>query len=95
MVGAIRISNGCSEKTTFWIVDAQSAKKTDTSENKGYDAGKEISGIKRHIAVDTRDFPETIVVTTEEVRDKKGVLEAFPYHEKSLSAVINLLADVA
>jgi hypothetical protein len=28
-------------------------KNTDTAENKGYDAGKKVSGIKRHIAVDT------------------------------------------
>ena len=32
------------------IVDAQSVKNTDTAKNKGYDAGKKVSGIKRHIA---------------------------------------------
>ena len=34
------------------IVDAQSVRDTDTAKNKGYDAGKKVSGIKRHIAVD-------------------------------------------
>ena len=44
---------------SFCIVDAQSVKNTDTAENKGYDAGKKISGIKRHIAVDTQGLPHT------------------------------------
>ena len=39
------------------MVDAQSVKNTDTAEEKGYDAGKKVSGIKRHIAVDTRACP--------------------------------------
>ena len=34
-------------------MDSQSVKNTDTAEQKGYDAGKKVSGIKRHIAVDT------------------------------------------
>jgi hypothetical protein len=40
------------------IVDAQSVKNTATAENKGYDAGKKISGIKRHLAVDINGFPQ-------------------------------------
>ena len=42
--------NACS---AFLIVDAQSVKNTDTAALKGYDAGKKVSGIKRHVAVDT------------------------------------------
>ncbi|QPC20383.1 IS30 family transposase (plasmid) [Lacticaseibacillus paracasei subsp. tolerans] len=34
------------------IVDAQSVKTTDLTKNSGYDGGKKISGIKRHMAVD-------------------------------------------
>jgi alpha-mannosidase len=51
LVGEERQNNGRKEKTSFAIVDAQSVKNTDTAENKGYDAGKKVSGIKRHIAV--------------------------------------------
>jgi hypothetical protein len=43
------------------IVDAQSVKNTDTAGHKGYDAGKKVSGIKRHIAVDTQGPPHAIV----------------------------------
>ena len=50
----IRREDPRKDKTTFIIVDAQSVKNTDTAEQKGDDAGKKISGIKRHIAVDTQ-----------------------------------------
>ncbi len=53
LVGTIRVSQDCKEKTSFCIVDAQSVKTTEYAENRGYDAGKKVSGIKRHIAVDT------------------------------------------
>ncbi|KAG6559579.1 hypothetical protein RHOW815_000393 [Candidatus Rhabdochlamydia sp. W815] len=52
------------EKTSFVIIDAQSVKNTDTSEKKGYDAEKKISGIKRHIAFDTQGLPHAIHITT-------------------------------
>ena len=52
-VDAARQSNGRKERTSFCIVDSQSVKNTDSAENKGYDSGKKVSGIKRHIAVDT------------------------------------------
>ena len=77
MLGAVRISNGRSEKTTFLISDAQSVKNTDTSEHKGYDASKEILGIKRHIAVDTQSLPNAIAVTTAGVTDRKGGIGSF------------------
>jgi hypothetical protein len=58
------------------IVDAQSVKNTDTAGQKGYDTGKKVSGIKRHIAVDTQGLPHAIEVTTAEVIDRKGALHA-------------------
>ena len=57
LVGEARRSHGRTEKTSFCIVDAQSVKNTDSAKNKGYDAGKKVSGIKRHIAVDTQGLP--------------------------------------
>ena len=68
-------------------------KNTDTAEHKGYDAGKKVCGIKRHIAVDTSGLPHAIFVTTAEVTDRKGLLAALTLHKKSLSDVKNVLAD--
>ena len=69
-VGAARQSNGRKEQTSFCIVDSQSVKNTDTAGHKGYDAGKKVSGIKRHIAVDTQGLPHAIHVTTADVTDR-------------------------
>ncbi len=69
------------------------ALRTDTAREKGYDAGKKISGIKRHIAVDTQGLPHAITVTTANITDRKGALMAFTQHKKSLSCVKSVLAD--
>ncbi|PGS78017.1 hypothetical protein COC69_17210 [Bacillus cereus] len=51
------------------MVDAQSVKNTWTADEKGYDAGKKVSGIKRHIAVDTKGPIYAIQVTTASIMD--------------------------
>lgn len=93
MVTKLRISDGRKAKTSFIIIDAQSVKNTDTAENKGYDAGKKVSGIKRHIAVDTNGLPHAIGVTTADITDRNGALEIFNSHKSNLSKVLNILAD--
>ena len=75
-MGAARLKLGRSEQPTLLIVDAQSVKNTDTAALKGYDAGKKVSGIKRHIGVDTQGLPHAVAVTTAEVTDRKGALQA-------------------
>ncbi len=92
-VGEVRINQGRHEKTTFVIVDAQSVKHTDTAEQKGYDAGKKVSGIKRHIAVDTQGLPHAITVTTANMTDREGALTALSEQTESLSKVTNILVD--
>jgi transposase len=74
-------------------VDAQSVKNADTAGPKGYDAGKKVSGIKRPIAVDTQGLPHAIAVTTAEVTDRKGALQAFVRCKTGLGRVESVLAD--
>jgi transposase len=74
-------------------VDAQSVKNTDTADCKGYDAGKKVSGIKRHIAVDTQGLLHAIAVTTADVTDREGALEALRSNQQSLERVECVLAD--
>ncbi|QJT94655.1 hypothetical protein HGO53_05320 [Wolbachia endosymbiont of Diaphorina citri] len=52
IVSVVRQNNVWKEKISFCIIDTQSVKNADTDEEKGYDAGKKILGIKRHIARD-------------------------------------------
>jgi transposase len=74
-------------------VDAQSVKNTDTAEEKGYDAGKKVSGIKRHIAVDTQGLPHAIHVTTANISDRDGAVSMVTEAKENLSEVKNLLVD--
>ena len=42
---------------------------------KGNDAGKKVSGIKRHITVDTKGLPHAIYITAADVTDRQGALK--------------------
>ena len=68
-------------------------KNTDTATQRGYDAGKKASGIKRHIAVDTQGLPHAIAVTTAEVSDREGALQALKRCKPNLRRVQSLLCD--
>jgi transposase len=68
-------------------------KNTDTAEEKGYDAGKKVSGIKRHIAVDTQGLPHAIHVTTANVTDREGAVTMLASAKDNLSQVSNILVD--
>ena len=92
-VGAARQSNGRTEQTSFCIVDSQSVKNTGSAGNKGYDAGKKVSGIKRHIAVDSQGLPHAIHVTTADVADRAGALAMFDRRRADLSRVQNVMVD--
>jgi transposase len=93
LVGDHRIIHGRKEHTSFCIIDAQSVKNSNTAGMKGYDAGKKVCGIKRHIAVDTQGLPHAIAITTADVTDRAGALQALSTHKQKLSSVKNILAD--
>ena len=69
------------------MIDSQSVKNTDTARDKGYDAGKKVSGIKRHIIVDTEGLPHGILVTTADKTDRQGALDTITLHTDSLQNV--------
>jgi transposase len=68
-------------------------KNVDTAARKGYDAGKKVSGIKRHIAVDTQGLPHATDVTTADVTDRQGALTALRRCKTLLSRVQSVLGD--
>jgi transposase len=88
-----RIRNGRTCSMTMVIVDAQSVKNTDTAHTKGYDGEKKISGIKRHIAVDTQGLPHGITITSANITDRAGALEIFEKKAKHLMSVEKVLTD--
>jgi transposase len=93
LVIQVRERDGRAPQTSLLIVDAQSVKNTDTATEKGYDAGKRVSGIKRHLAVDTQGLPHALHVTTASVNDRSAALEMFQLRAEPLSAVALVLGD--
>ena len=61
--------------------------------DKGYDAGKKVSGIKRHIVVDTQRLPHAITLTTADVNERAGALEAFKNNPSNLAKVESVWVD--
>ena len=75
------------------IVDAKSVKNTYLPEEKGYDGGKKVSGIKLHIGVDTNGLPHAMAMTTANVTDRDGAIEMFKICAPNLSNVSKALCD--
>ena len=81
------------DKTSLGIIDAQSVQNADTAKEKGYDGGKKVSGIKRHIVVDTQGLPHAVLVTTADVTDRNGAIEMIGFNLCNLSYIEKLLVD--
>ena len=90
--GVSRTSGAVAATRADWA-SLSRVKNTDTAGHKGYDAGKKVSGIKRHIAVDTQGLPHAIHVTTADVTDRAGALAMFDRRRDGLSQVQNVLVD--
>lgn len=70
-------------------------KNADMAQRKGYDAGKKVSDIKRHLAVDTQGLPHAIVVTTANVNDREEGILALLLNAETLSDVVRILVNRA
>lgn len=79
--------------TSLIIIDAQSVKNVDTAGQKGYDAGKKVSGIKRHIAVDTNGLLHGLSVTTANITDREGAIIMTQDNKRNLTSVEKVIAD--
>jgi len=81
------------DKTSLGIIDSQSVQNSDMGREKGYDAGKMTSGIKKHIVVDTQGLPHAILITTANVTDRDGALEMIGFNLDNLSCVKKFIVD--
>jgi hypothetical protein len=76
------------------IIDAQSVKSTEVAGGRGFDGGKKIKGIKRHIIVDTLGLILTAGVHTAGIPDYQGAfLVLCPMFPSACSRLVKILAD--
>ncbi|WP_105310495.1 IS5 family transposase, partial [Lactiplantibacillus plantarum] len=92
-VASYRFAQGRLARTSFVIVDAQSVKTTDLTKNSGYDGGKKIPGIKRHLAVDINGLPMAVHVTTANVSERDGANALLALNKSQFDLVQRVMAD--
>jgi len=68
----VRLKFGKKRQPSASILDSQSAKTSEGGSERGFDAGKKVTGRKRHTLVDTLGLILKVVVTAGNVQDRDG-----------------------
>jgi len=93
IVEKIRKKAGKNEEPTVGIIDAQSVKSTlVSSQDKGFDAGKKIKGIKRHMIVDTLGLILAVVIQSASVQDRDGAVSVIDKLMENWRKIIKIFA---
>jgi len=66
----LRQVDGRQRQATAGIIDSQSVKSTECSDERGYDAGKKVNGRKRHVLVDTLGLVLLVLVLPANCQDR-------------------------
>jgi putative transposase len=94
LVEKIRKQRNRKEEPSVGIIDAQSVKSTlVSSQDKGFDAGKKIKGIKRHIIVDTLGLILAVVIQSASVQDRDGAISVINKLTENWKKIIKIFAD--
>ena len=83
-----------SDQPTGGVIDSQSVKAPGAHE-RGYDAGKKVTGRKRHIAVDTDGRLLMVNMTTADIADSTGAMKVLEAVQQRWPWMKHLFADNA
>lgn len=75
------------------IIDSQSVKTTESGSPKGYDAGKKVSGRKRHIITNTMGFLVGLLIHTTDIQDRDGAVPLLASIRRSFPWLRHVFAD--
>ena len=89
----VRLSEGREAEPSAAVIDSQSVKGTESSDEAGYDAGKKVKGIKRHVLVDTMGWILKVVVLTADIQDRDGARILLEQVKTSLPRLHKIWAD--
>ena len=92
----VRLQFGKRRQPSAAILDSQSAKTSEGGLERGFDAGKKVTGRKRHTLVDTLGLVLKVVVTAGNVQDRDGakrLLEQLAAQEKVVQRLKLIWAD--
>jgi putative transposase len=91
----VRVVAGRHRQPSAAIIDSQSVKSSECSDERGYDAGKKVNGRKRHILVDTLGLLLMVMVLPAHIQDRDGarqLLTAF-FRQSPRRRVKHIWAD--